>query len=135
MPRSLPWTPTPRHAKPTSSALAAARISKKIQSHQPGAQRWHALYGEQLLCVRYRDDPDNGRRVVTVELLVEERPLPARPPRRDEPVMVQIRYGETRLAAQARAYGGRWDAKARFWSMTRDQATQAGLADRIQTPK
>jgi len=135
MPRSLPWTPTPRHAKPTGGALASTRISKKILSHQPGAQRWQTLYGDQLLCVRYRDDPDNGRRMVTVELLVEERPLPASRPRPDEPVMVQIRYGEAQLAAQAKAYGGRWDAKARFWSMTRDQATQAGLADRIQTPK
>ena len=57
------------------------------------------------------------------------RPLP------DEAVMVQIRYGEAQLPARAKAFGGRWDPEARFWTMTRDQALQAGLADRIQTPK
>ncbi|NDY93914.1 hypothetical protein [Ideonella livida] len=115
-----------------------AKVLKKLQPTQAGAQRWRALYGDQLLCVRYRHDPTRDQRLVTVELLVEARPSRRRTPvprsaGPQDPVLVQIRYGEAQLAAQAKANGARWDAQARLWRMTREQAERAGLTARIRT--
>ena len=86
-------------------SLTSARVSKKIAPNLPGTMRRHSQYGGQLLCVRYRDDPANGRRVVTVELLVDERPLPPPPDSKPSPtglVAAAIPYGETYLRLQAR---------------------------------
>ena len=56
-------------------------VRKKIAPQQPGAGRWSERFGHHLVCVRYRDDLDRQRRVVTVELVVDERPLkPSRAP-------------------------------------------------------
>jgi hypothetical protein len=156
-PNHRPWRPRPPPSGAPAPALAAppasqaapartarpalARVSKKIPPGQPGAKRWQDLHGDRLLCVRYRDDLATGQRLVTVELVVDQRPLPtgsrAGPtaaPAADAMALVRvhIRYGEPQLAAQAKAFGARRDPAQRFWIMTRDQARSAGLTDRIQ---
>lgn len=78
-----PLTPDPSHQ--ATVLPNSARVVKKILPSQRGAQRWVQHYGQQLVCVRYRDDLHQGRRVVTVELQVDARPLCALPEEDDVP--------------------------------------------------
>ncbi|MFK7848438.1 MAG: hypothetical protein AB8G77_24325 [Rhodothermales bacterium] len=44
---------------------------------RPGARgtiRLVRQYGEKLICVRYRYNPESNRRIKTVELIIDERP-------------------------------------------------------------
>jgi hypothetical protein len=43
-----------------------------LQPHQRGAKQLLAKYGDRLVCVRYRYDFEQKRRLKTVELIVEE---------------------------------------------------------------
>jgi hypothetical protein len=126
--------------------------------HQPGAGRWSERFGAYLVCVRYRDDVDSQRRVVTVELVVDERPLPeqrmesptpsptpdpapapapsvlltALPP--DHPaarVGVRIQREEHGERQRAKNVGAFWSPSRGLWLMTRAQAEAAGLSERI----
>ena len=112
-----------------TGTLAALPITKKIAPHQPGAQRWRNRYGEGLVCVRYRVDAGAGRRVVTVELQVDEAPL--KPRRPEKTVWVRIARHETDLQALARKHGAKWDWAVRGWTMSAKTARQLHWADRI----
>lgn len=88
-------------ANSASSALAESVVLKKLSPTTPGAKRFATRYGQTLVCVRYREDPQGKRRLTTVELIVDERPLPV-------PAGVRIAYGETELRHQVKAAGGIW---------------------------
>lgn len=62
------------------SRLARSRVTKTLQPGQPGTTRWQHAYGDHLVCVRYREDLQANARYVTVELVVETRPLRRQPP-------------------------------------------------------
>jgi len=50
------------------------RAHVTLQPGQKGTKKLLAEYGDQLVCVRYRDDKASRRQLKTVELIVEERP-------------------------------------------------------------
>ena len=93
-------------------------------------------YGERLLCVRYRYDATNARRLKTVELIVESvpwRPVLRRPRRRDEElVAVRIAYGEAELRERAKRLGAVWRPAQRVWEMTWLDAKRLGISERAQ---
>ena len=124
----LPW-PGVAWVDASPHALAKGPVRKKIAPGQPGAGRWSERFGHHLVCVRYRDDLERQRRVVTVELLVDERPLRARPT--PSKVGVQLDAGELAGRQRAMRAGGRWHSRLRLWVMTRAQARKAGLEHRI----
>lgn len=135
LPRSVPQT-VKVHAAQALSQLAATRVNKRILPHQPGAKRWREPFSAALLCVRYQVDPDKQQRLVTVELVVDQRTMPrSAEPFLDQNVAVNIRYGEDKLVAAAKQTGGRWDPEARAWRMTWRRAQQAGLDIRIVEQK
>lgn len=121
-----------------ADALTGSRVIKKIGPQQAGARRWALRYGDDLLCVRYRVDASGARRYTTVELVVDAAPLGLLSGSRQrlareaaQTVAVRIRYGETALRALARDAGARWDAEARLWRMTKAQARELGLLERV----
>jgi hypothetical protein len=99
-------------------------VVKKLAPGSPGAKRYAGRYGDALVCVRYRDDPANHRRLTTVELVVDARPLPP-------PVGLRIAYGETALRQQIKAAGGIWDAERKLWRVPRTVARKLKLENRI----
>lgn len=105
-------------------------VTKKMAPGQPGTKRWATQHGDKLLCVRYRQDPQRGERIVTVELEVDRAPLRPRHQDTDE-VAVPIGWQETALRIQAREAGARWDSRQRVWHMSRAQARLLRLVDRI----
>ncbi len=112
---------TPPRAEP-------ARVIKKLQPEDAGARRWAAEFGDRLLCVRYRVDPQRQRRQTTVELVVEEVPTVA-----SLRVGLRIAWAETELRQRVKASGGKWDASAALWMLPLGTARQLGLVDRIVT--
>lgn len=105
---------------------AAARVTKKLWPQDAGARRWAAEYGDRLLCVRYRVDPQSQRRQTTVELVVEDVPTLA-----SVRVGVRVAFAETQLRQRVKEAGGKWDAAAALWMLPLGKARQLGLVDRV----
>jgi hypothetical protein len=102
---------------------------------EPGTKKLLARFGERLLRVRYLHDAANGRRLKTVELVVESVPWTPRarsPRRRDEDIVaVRIRYHETELRECAKRLGGVWRPAQKVWELTWVDARRLGIADRV----
>lgn len=103
-------------------------VLKKLEPGAAGTKRLAARFGNALICVRYRDDPARGRRLTTVELIVEERPLPG-------PLAVRIGYDEMALRSQARAAGGWWDRQRKLWLLPRAAVRKLKLDNRVVAEK
>lgn len=109
---------------------------------EPGTQKLVAKYGERLVSVRYRYDPQAGKRYKTVELIIAEEdwqpaeatPIEA-PPKPERPttplVPVRIHYTEKDLQRQIKAIGGTWDAKRKHWYAPEAYVKRIGLTKRI----
>lgn len=100
----------------------AATVTKTLQ---PGTRRLVERHGEALVCVRYRVDEARGRRLTTIELIVEDKPLKQRD------VLIRIAYGEAVLRQQVKAAGGQWDATLKLWRVPLPAVRRLKLESRI----
>lgn len=100
-------------------------VLKKLAPSAPGARRHAERFGGALVCVRYREDAANGRRLTTVELIVDERPLPGG----DQ--WVRIGYAEAELRARVKDAGGQWDTRRKLWRLPRAAVRKLKLAGRV----
>jgi hypothetical protein len=110
------------------------RVVKRIDPTQPGALKLARQFGERLVCVRYRHDLAHTYRYTTVELIVDEGLLQARPAGKRptiQLVAVRIPLTERELCQIVRAHGAVWDSKAKLWYLHRTTATALGLQGRI----
>lgn len=103
---------------------AAGGVLKKLAPAAPGAKRYAERFGDALVCVRYREDPKNGQRLTTVELIVAARPLPTHPG-------LRIAYGETELRKLVKAAGARWDPEQKLWRLPIGKIRKLRLEHRI----
>jgi len=89
----------------------------KLKPGQKGTKKLLDIYGDALVCVRYRYDEERCTRVKTVEIVVETRAWIPPPPRyaMDEMVPVRIAFAEKSFKQMAKAAGGKWDSDARLW--------------------
>ncbi len=107
-----------------------ARVT--LRPGKRGTIKWMNQYGERLVCVRYRYDPDGGRRLTTVELIVDESPWDGRPKANDDRrVDVKVRYDETGLRQQVKQAGGIWRPDRRVWTLPFKKVRVLGLEGRI----
>lgn len=100
---------------------------------QPGTKRLQKKYGEKLLFVRYRYDVKKGKRLKTVELIVESqdwKPSENRSPP-NKKISVRIEYGEIELARMVKSLGGQWNPQKKVWELAWRQAKLLKLEDRI----
>ena len=105
---------------------------RRIKPDQPGAKKWTRKYGERLVCVRYRYDPEQEIKTKTVELIVEKsswKPKNKTPPHKI--VRLRIEYGEKQLGLLVRAAGGRWNKEKKVWEIPCREVKALGLEDRI----
>ena len=112
---------------------------KKLYPGQPGTKKLAERYGENLLCVRYHDDPAGKRSLKTVELIVEETPW--QPAAEEKPltqimsqttrhaVRVWIPYDEVELLDAVKAAGGKWNAQYQLWELAYSEILELGLTD------
>jgi len=100
---------------------------------QAGSKKWLKKYGERLVCVRYKYDPDLGRRMITVELVEEEtswqRNQNYTP--KNKIVNLRIDYGEVDLAMKVKSYGAKWDRSKKVWKISYGAVQALRLEGRI----
>ncbi|ABQ27043.1 hypothetical protein [Geotalea uraniireducens] len=91
----------------------------KLKPGQKGTKGLVDVYGDALVCVRYRYDEESCSRIKTVEIIVEKKDWTPPKPRfaDDELVPVRIAYTESELKSMAKLAGGRWDPGKRLWSI------------------
>ncbi len=127
------WAP---HAAPTERATAMplpvsqTRILKKLEAGQDGTKKLVRQFGQQLVCVRYRQDRTAGRRYTTVEIVVDAGPMPE-DQRSKRALMVRLRPMETELRQAVVAAGGLWDPRRRAWQLKKSAIQQLKLQDRV----
>ncbi len=96
-----------------------------------------ARFGERLVCVRYLYDETRGRRLKTVELIVDETPWNGRPrrARRNDHDLVGVRvaWNETELRIAVKKAGGIWRPRQKLWELSWDAVRALGIGHRVVT--
>lgn len=98
-------------------------VIRTLRPGQRGTHKHRRKYGDTLVAVRYRQDKPGNRRVTTVELIVDERNIPAntlirskhRYRRALQPVAVKLAHFEIDLQERVRKAGGYKDTKQGVW--------------------
>lgn len=108
------------------------RIVKRVPPGKPGAKKWMERYGDRFVCLRYCIDPENKKRVKTVEIIVDEsewKPTERIPA--NKIAHLRIEYGEIDVAMLVKNAGGRWNRAGRYWELAYGEARALGLENRI----
>lgn len=109
-------------------------ITKRtVYPGQPGSKKWQKLYGNRLLCVRYKYDDENGKRITTIELIADEQdwqPKKTFIPK-NKIVYLRIDYGELDLARKVKSMGGRWNRAKKVWELAYSYVQILGLVERM----
>ncbi|MCW5596166.1 MAG: hypothetical protein KIT42_09885 [Rhodocyclaceae bacterium] len=108
--------------------LQRSSIVKKLNPHQKGALRLAERFGDRLVCVRYRTDPESGRRFTTAEIVIEERAPIAPAPRHS---LVRVGWKETELRRAIKEVGGVWLHDKKLWQVPRDAVKQLRIGKRV----
>ena len=106
-----------------------------LRPGQHGTRKLVERFGARLVRVRYLYDAETGRRLKTVELIVESvpwTPRQRRPRRRDDEIVaVRIAWDETDLRERAKRLGAVWRPAQKVWEMHWADARRLGLASRV----
>lgn len=98
-----------------------------LKPGQVGAKKLTALYGDKLVCVRYRYDLEKKRRFKTVEIIVEDTEwIPNK-----EVMLVKIVRGEDEMALKVKSAGGTWNKVKQAWELVYEKVVELGLEERI----
>ena len=109
------------------------RTIKKLKPGQPGTKKLKKKYGNDLICVRYRNDFKRKKRLKTIELIYEERPLvfDSNKTPMNKIMNIRVKYGEKELGILLRNAGGHWDRKNKVWKLPYREVLDLGLESRI----
>ncbi len=139
--RTPPWrassiAPIGRRARATSTRRSAGSPGSRVRLHlkpgQRGTKRLLAQYGDRLICVRYRYDPQRKKRLKTVELIVAEHDWePCAHFSDDQIVGLRVAFAEVVIRDRLKRAGGRWDPERRLWRLRYDLVVALGLNNRI----
>ena len=104
----------------------------------PGTKNLHDQYGDRLVCLRYLYDEVGGKRLKTVELIVETAPWIGKPrkSRRQDHDMVAIRiaWDESELRLAVKNAGAIWRPRQRVWELDWKTVRELKLQDRVCGP-
>lgn len=111
------------------------RTIKKIKPGLPGTKGLLKKYGDDLICVRYRNDFKRNKRLKTIELIYDEKPLVIDSNKipMNKIMNIKVEYGEKKLGILLRNAGGRWDRKNKVWKLPYKEVLELGLEKRIVT--
>ena len=109
------------------------KIQKILKAGQPGTKKLAKQYGENLICVRYRCDPAQKRKLKTIELVIDSQPWQ---PSSDFIPMnklmnLRIAIEETALRNRVKAAGGTWLRRKQVWQLPYREVVELGLTKRI----
>jgi len=106
---------------------------RTVYPGKPGSKKWQKLYGDKLLCVRYKYDDQKKKRITTIELIADEqdwKPNKTFIPQ-NKIVQLRINYGEVDLARKVKSLGGKWNREKKVWELSYGYVQALGLAQRI----
>ena len=105
-----------------------------LKPGQKGTKRLANIYGDALLCVRFRYDEETGKRLKTVELIVEESRWTPPPSRyaADDIVSLRIEASNMSLRTQAKSAGAKWNPEKQLWFVTYGKIFGTALEKHIQ---
>ena len=88
-----------------------------LKPGQDGTKQELQRYGDALICIRFRYDMKSGKRLKTVELIVEATDWTPPPSQyvSDDIVTLRISASDMRLRAMIKAASGRWNPELRLW--------------------
>ena len=111
-------------SRPSAIEPSAMRVRLHLKPGQQGTRRLLAEYRNRLVCVRYRYDPERGKRFKTIALRVAERDWsPPRPtPSADQIVPVRVAFAELARARQVKQGGATWNPERTVWEPRCDRA-------------
>lgn len=101
---------------PPAAVRAWWRVTKTMQPSARGALRLMRLYGDQLVCVRYRTSGTGEERLTTIELIVER-------------TMVRKRGNQLRNAFAHNPWRPRWKVWPKYRSVHRVMLDETHLHD------
>jgi len=108
-------------------------IKRTLLPGQAGTKAWLEKYGDNLICVRYRYDKKQKKRLTTVEIAVDENVweksgtrIPA-----NKIMHIRVSYGEIETAMIIKRNGGRWNKEGRYWELSYKEVKELGLKGRI----
>lgn len=109
-----------------------AEVRTTVLPGQKGSVALLREYGDRLVCVRYRYDKLRGRRLKTVELIVDEQPwVPGAIIPAERQVAVRVEYHEQELRERVKQAGGWWDSEKRAWRLGFGKVLDLGLERRL----
>jgi hypothetical protein len=111
----------------------SSRVRLHLKPGQKGTKQLMAEYGDRLICVRYRYDPERKKRLKTVELVVSERDW-APPPPRFRPhtiVSLHVPYADMTTRSRVKQAGATWNPARKAWQLRYDQVLLLGLTSHI----
>lgn len=111
--------------------LKDMKTKTHLKPGQKGTKSLVEKYGDALLCVRYRFDPDRGVRLKTVEIIVEEKHCKPAQRRGDDLVPVIVAYTEKALRDQLKSIGAKWDPQGKVWLVAYGKIRGTELEERI----
>lgn len=106
---------------------------RTVYPGEPDSKKWQKLYGDKLLCVRYKYDYQNKKRITTIELIADEQdwqPNTTFIPK-NKIVQLRINYGEAELARKVKSMGGKWNKVKKVWELGYGYVQALGLTKRI----
>jgi len=88
-----------------------------LRPGQDGTKQELEKYGGALVCIRFRYDVKSGKRLKTVELIVEATDWTPPPPRYvpEDIVSLRISASDMRLRTLVKSAGGRWNPEVQLW--------------------
>ena len=106
---------------------------KKMNPGQKGTKKLVEKYGDRLVCVRYRNYPENKRKIKTIELIIDESPLQANSNTipMNKKMHLSVEYVEVHIGTLIRSSGGNWNRKEKVWELPYSKVLALGLEDRI----
>ncbi len=109
------------------------RTRLNLKPGQRGTKKLSELYGDRLICVRYRYGDKSLKRYKTVELIVEETEWVPRDQRPLRAIVVPLRvnWNEYEVRRLVKNAGGKWDPANRDWELRHDRVVELGLEERI----
>lgn len=114
-----------------------------LKPGQKGTKSLVNMYGEKLVCIRYRYDTELKKRFKTVELIVEEadwEPSSGIAGDQDQIstnsiIFVRVALDEVELREKVKNSGAWWNPKRKLWEMRYGKALELGVEERIQAVK
>lgn len=105
-----------------------------LKPGQKGTKRLAEIYGDALLCIRFRYDEETRTRLKTVELIVEKSDWTPPPSRYavNDLVSLRIEASNMTLRTQAKAAGAKWNPEKQLWFVTYGKIAGTSLEKHIQ---